>query len=247
MGLRSEARVAARGAIAVRWDESPAPELSDELRRAVDEVWQRARAERGDALHDSPILAYRGHEVHRQVSVVTGVYLPYRYYYARQHLGDVGVDIDPIGVNGMTLVSEGSRRFVVLGRRSPTVTYYPGCWECVPSGGLDRRCARPDGTVDFASMVLEEFEEELCLPREQARVGCSFGLVYDVGTRTYDVWCPIKAACSRSALADAAKQSGEYSEITFVAEDDLTATVEQLGEELIPTARPMIDLWRETR
>lgn len=235
--------IVARGRIEVRWAEPQGLGLDDATERAVNEVWTRAMARPGSGLHDSPILAFRRCEQSGSVSVIHGEYVPYRYYYARSELPNAVVPVWPIGVNGMTFVSEAAQRFLVLGRRSPAVSLYPGRWECVPSGGLDRRCAREDGSVDFTAMLVEEFEEELCLPGVNAKVGASFGFVYDQAAWTYDVCCTVEAACSKAELLEASKRSREYSELTLVGEDELDDVLERLGAKLIPTARAMIEMY----
>jgi hypothetical protein len=241
-GRETGAEVVARGRVEVCWREAAPRGPAALLDQAVDEVWGRAVCERGSELHDSPILVFRERETRGEVTVIHGEYLPYRYYYARGRLGERGPAVAPMGVNGFTLLNDGGGRYLVFGRRGPRVSWYPGLWECVPSGGLDRRCARPDGTVDFGAMLAEEFEEELCLPASTARIGGSFGIVYDRTTWTYDVCCRIEASCPRETVLEAVRRSGEYSEVRFVELDRLADTAREFGESLIPTARAMIEL-----
>jgi hypothetical protein len=243
MGDVPDVDVVVRGSVEVRWLEAAGSSPDRARERAVAEVWARALEARGGGLHDSPILVFRRIEKRQGASIVYGEYVPYRFYFARRELEDVGLEADPIGVNGMTVVSEGSSRSIVLGRRSSTVAWYPGLWEWVPSGGLDRRCARAGGVVDFAAMLLEEFEEELCLPADRARVEGAFGLVYDRATHTYDVCCKVVARSSPRELHEAVRHSGEYSELRLVPESDVAEAAKGFGEALIPTARAMAGLY----
>ena len=91
-------------------------------------------------------------------------------------------------------------------------------------------------------MLVDEFAEELCMPSVCARVGKSFGFVYDRATGTYDVCCEMEAVCSRRDLLEAVKQSNEYSELLCVDAADLGAAAARLGDELIPTAHAMIHI-----
>ena|GEM_PF-3586911 len=242
-----DAKIIARGAARLLWHAGPPPALTELQHRAVDEVWQRAVAELGDALYDAPILVYRGHETAGDLTTIHGVYQPYRYYYARYHCDRLDYELEPIGVSGLIVFSEGRARAVALGRRSENVTQYPGRWECVPSGGVDDSCARPDGTVDFTAMLLHEFEEEACLPAERARRVVPFAVIYDVLARTYDVCCEMTVTADRDELTGAMSDSDEYTEVMVVTEDELEDCLRRLGDELIPLSRAILELFRDTR
>ena len=136
---------------------------------------------------------------------------------------------------------------MALGRRSVNVTQYPGRWECVPSGGVDDSCARPDGTVDFAAMLLHEFEEEACLPAEKVRRVVPFAVIYDALARTYDVCCELTETADRDELIGAMRNSDEYTEVMVVTEDELEDCLRRLGDELIPLSRAILELFRDTR
>ena len=245
--VASDAKVITRGAARLLWRAGSSPELTELQRRAVDEVWEHAVARVGGALYDAPILVYRGHEMADDLTTIHGVYLPYRYYYARYHCDDLRYNLEPIGVSGLTIFSEGGTRAVALGRRSGDVTQYPGRWECIPSGGVDDSCARPDGTVDFTAMLLHEFEEEACLPTEKVRRVAPFAVIYDALARTYDVCCELTVTTDRDELIAAMRDSDEYTDVMVVTEDDLEDSLRRLGNELIPLSRAILDLFRNTR
>lgn len=245
MGSASDARVIARGSTRLLWQEGAPPELNAAQRRVVDKVWERGVAQLGDALHDSPILVHRGHETQGSLTTIHGDYQPYRYYYAQCRGEDIDCGMNPIGVSGLTVLCENGVQAVVLGQRGPKVAWYSGAWECVPSGGVDRSCARRDGTVDFAAMLLREFEEETCLSADTVRRVTPCALILDPAARTYDVCCELELTTTRDELVGAMSRSEEYSEVLVVAEDELEDCLRRLGDELIPLSRALIEDYRE--
>lgn len=238
-----QVRIVARDQAALRWHEGPSPAISESDRRAVDDLWHRALGASKGTLHDSPLLIYRDHETANGITTVHGVYLPYRYYYARCHDDGLSYDIKPIGVSGVCILQEGDTRAVVIGRRSASVTQYPNLWECVPSGGVDDTSAWPDGTVDFAAALLHEFEEEACLPASCVRAVTPFAVIFDTLARTYDICCEMPLDIDRGALVDAMGRSREYSEVVVVGERELNPFLARTGDRLIPLSRAILQLF----
>ncbi|MCP4594358.1 MAG: hypothetical protein GY842_26815 [bacterium] len=242
MAVEADVRVIARGDTRLCWREGTPPVLDSVQRQEVDVLWARGVAKSGSALHDSPLLAYRGHETAGGVTVIEGEFRPYRYYYAQCQRSDLDCGVDPIGVSGLMLLDEGPSQAVVIGRRSEQVSWYPGCWECVPSGGVDDTVARPDGTVDFAAMLTTEFEEEVCLPGRRIERVTPFAVIHDRRARTYDICCELPVRASREEVIEAIGASEEYSEVMVVNEADLAACLAELGGEMIALSRAIIEL-----
>jgi len=245
MSSAADIEIIARGRARLRWHREPPPQLSTDRQRVVDELWERGIAELGDALYDNPLLVYREHETAGDLTTIHGVYRSYRYYYAQAKDSNFDCGMAPIGVSGLTVFSEGETRAVAIGRRSKTVAYYAGSWECIPSGGMDDSFARADGTVDFAAMLLDEFEEEACLPPDRVRCVTPFAVIYDRIARTYDICCELPVATTRDELIAAMRRSDEYSEVMVVTENELGDCVRQLGDELIPLSRGIIEIYRQ--
>ncbi len=135
---------------------------------------------------------------------------------------------------------------MAIGRRGVTVAQYPGCWECVPSGGVDDSYALADGTVDFAAMLRHEFVEEVCLPVARIERVTPFAVIYDRLARTYDICCELRVATTGAELTAAMRRSDEYSEVLLVTEERLEDGLQQWGDELIPLSRAILELYRET-
>ncbi|MFH0983683.1 MAG: NUDIX domain-containing protein [Planctomycetota bacterium] len=246
MPLAADVEIIARGPVRLRWHAGPPPPLDAVQHRAVDDIWVHGRARLGEALYDAPILIYQDHEIAGDLTTLHGVYQPYRYYYAQCRSEGLNCGVEPIGVSGLMVLCDSGTRAVVLGRRGTTVAQYPGRWECVPSGGVDDAYACPDGTVDFAAMLLHEFEEETCLPAEHVRRVTPFAVIYDRVARTYDICCGLEVGTGRDELLGAMRHSDEYTEVRWVAQQELDDCLRQLGSQLIPLSKAILELYHET-
>ena len=242
----ADIEIVAHGRTRLYWQKGPPPPLSAEQQRAVNDLWERGTAELGDALYDNPLLVYREHQTVGDLTTIHGVYQSYRYYYAQCQDQNLDCKVNPIGVSGLTILTEGATRALVIGRRGKTVASYAGRWECVPSGGTDDSFAQADGTVDFAAMLLREFEEEACLPANRIQRVTPFAFIYDGTARTYDICCELPVATTRDEVIAAMQSSPEYSEVMVVTEDELEDCVRSLGDELIPLSRAIISVYRTT-
>lgn len=232
----------ARGDVRLLWRCEPPPRLDEIRRRALDELWLQGTAALGDALHDSPILIHRERETTDGLTTIQGTFWPYRYYFAQSRSSGLFDGVEAVGVSGLSVLGEGGRRAVALGRRTTSVAQYPGLWECIPSGGVDDSYARPDGTVDFAAMLLHEFVEEACLAADRVQRVTPFAVIYDSLARTYDICCELDVRATQAELIHAVRGSHEYSDVMIVPEDELAQCVKRLGEELVPLSRAMLEV-----
>ena len=130
------------------------PTLSESLQRAVDGLWNAARARR-PSLHDGSLFSV----ARRTDDRIVGSFVPYRHWIAQRAdptLADV-LRVQPLAVTGLTRVDGG----VLLGKRARDTTQDPGCWELVPSGGLDETSRGDGDCVLPQKQLLAELNEEL--------------------------------------------------------------------------------------
>ncbi len=92
-----------------------------------------------------------------------------------------------LGVSGRVVSHAGGQRRYLLGRRSSKVFRYKGCWEMVPSGGVDGSSWRKGGRIDLKRMLLSELREEAGLRATAVRSFRELFLAYDRGAKAWDV------------------------------------------------------------
>ena len=206
--------------------------ISAELQAQVDGIWGEEKKRKGEALFDGLILS--AIEVTR--SHLVGRWINYRYalaVYRQPDLADA-YQVNPVAVNGVTLV--GSR--VLLAKRAGFVSQSPGCWEFVPSGGIDPKASSGE-QIDYRRAILDELEEETGIDRAQAARIDPFALIFDSLTSTWELALEIRLKGDPAFPL----VSSEYEEFTWVEEEAVQQFLEGYGdEEVVPLTKVIMGL-----
>ncbi|MBN4066694.1 NUDIX hydrolase [Simkania negevensis] len=182
-------------------------QISKEQQNAADEVWQHALQTKSQ-LRDNPILCI----TKREETALHVSWLPYRLYYAQFFL-EKGCfpTLFALCVTGIVRKS----KKVLLGKRSNRVTQYPGCWECIPAGGIESAALDEEGSISPQTQLLKEFEEETGLNRDAIKQMRFASLLRDSEARCIDLCYNIFLETELSPIP-----SEEHTEVEWF---DLTA------------------------
>lgn len=193
------------------------PNLSNEVQRAVEEIWQRVpRApEPGGELFNGLVftLDLLGEDEAGRVSKVEGRFVPYSWYVAAREDAVLSrtLRLSVMGVSGLLECSEG----VVVGIRGAT-QQERGSLELVPSGTLDDSCAS-NGRIDVRAHVLKELREEIGVaPGALIAEPLPFALIQDDASGVADLGLRMRTDMSIAAI-QAAHESLECREYESVA------------------------------
>ncbi len=212
-------------------------DLAGALARIVDDEWEREQTERGVRLVNNPILSYLGFDGH----AIHGRFVEYRHYIASRRRPDLFPSrlVCAMGISGLTLVEGG----VVVAQRSPRVTCYPGMWELVPSGSIDREGLREDGTLDFRAALAAELAQEVNFVVADIAALHPYALIYDPNIRTCDIALALDTGLTAAAFMDRARarHEDEYQAVECVPIDGLDDFARRLGDSLIPTSLAMLE------
>lgn len=240
--------IVARGDVELRWEDAPDPEPRLAAReREVERIWTDAVRESGGRLFNGTLPDLVSIERRASLTVLTGRFVEYRYYYAQWRRPGLDLGIRPIGVSGVTTFDEHSGEQVVFARRARHTTQYAGMLEVVPSGTIDRSAARSDGTIDFRAKLLEEFTEETGVDAGVVASTEVLGVVMDRRDRSHDVCCLLRARVERATLLEAMARSDEYDEPVIVPRADLAAFVKARADGLVPMSLGICELLAEER
>ncbi|MCU1279435.1 MAG: hydrolase, partial [bacterium] len=214
--------------------------LDADLQQAVDASWTeelRAHPNR----FDGPLLSYLGRDGNR----LRGRFIPYRQFLAQRRSpslrGRLGVV--PLAVTGL-VVCEGH---VAWARRGDAVTQYPGWWELVPSGGIDRAQLRSDGTVDHVAQLLRELHEETGIAPSLVTRTAPLALVHDRCDDVVDIATLVEVAAAARTIAEqtVARGGAEYRALRWVARGDLAAFLAAAADPIVPCSRALCRLYCE--
>lgn len=199
-----QARLLAPGPVRIRLiaGEHPADQRHA---AAIAALWEAERARR-PALHDGALLCLEDWQAEAGGIMIAVRRRPYRSYLARTLQPGLDLDLQPLGVAGVTRLPGGW----LVGRRAPQVTAYAGLWETVPSGSLE--------DLDAAAQVRRELAEEAGLPAGTACACRPLGLLYDPADGVYDVALHLEPASGWQP-----RSNGEHDELDLLDRPGLAA------------------------
>lgn len=209
--------------------------LSRDLRSAIDRIWNDEVESRRGMLHNGEIFVLR----ECRPKEILGEFVEYKQYLAqlrnpslREGLGP----LMPLAVSGI-IEWDGA---LLFGKRTATVTSYPGHWELVPSGGISADRLGPDRSVDFKGQILAELEEELGIRPEAVSTIRPFALIRDERQGYYDICLEIGLRASAAWTDSAFLPNDEYSEILSVPKSRLAEMVVTHGVNIVPTTMAIL-------
>lgn len=207
----------------------------------VNGIWEEARSETGNELHNSKILVFDD-LVKDDILIVRGEFIEYKYYLAKFRKPEIGYVIEPVGVSGLVEIEYSDERYVLFGRRSEQLTQYTNHYELVPSGSIDIELLSEDGTVDYEGALRREFEEETGVNVDFITSLTTLGLIYDDNSGVYDVCSVIHLNCDLEVVLEGVRNSFEYVEPEFIAVSELVNFIGSV-ELIVPTSLSLLDLY----
>ncbi len=220
------------------------PPLSPALDAAVEQRWRHAcaRVEAGGAGRMFNGLVFSVDRIEPQA--ITGHLTEYRRLVAQMEdpalFADLG--IRSLSTCGVLRCSDG----VPFGQRPAAAIYQPGMWQMPPAGSVDAQAVAADGTVDLASQMRRELQEELGL--DPRRVGRPMPLcvVEHPGSHVADCGMAIGGLATHTLTgaealaAHRAAGNTEYATIRIVPDAELPDFVAWAGAALVPPAREFL-------
>ena len=204
--------------------------FTEAQRRHIEELWAAEKARRGSNLYDAPIMSFE----RRNGSRITGRFLQYKELMAVRRDPEIlpGREVLTIGVNG--LIVAGGR--AVFAQRARHVTGYPGFYEAIPSGGVDKTFLA-GGQVDYRAHLAKELLEETGVGSAHIRSMETFAFILDRDDRAYDICVEIKTNLDAGSFSDLVRSSGqhEYDHFEYVPLYDLNHFVTDFRARILPT------------
>lgn len=197
-----------------------APTVSPDIEARVDEIWQREKQLRSHELYNGRLFSIG----HCDARTIVGWISEYRYFLAQRREPNLhaALKINPLAVTGILSCPDG----VLFGRRSDRSEMDAGCWELVPSGGVDDTAVGSAGRVSIERSILTELEEETGIgASELSAHSRAVALVEDPQSHVTDVGIMLATTSSAAQIQRrfAALEKREYSELEIVAPADVGA------------------------
>ncbi|GAB4238394.1 MAG: hypothetical protein Tsb0021_18130 [Chlamydiales bacterium] len=146
---------------------------------------------------------------------ISGYFIPYKFFWGLHsfpHHKALSF-IKPLGISGFTKCKDK----ILIGKRSETVTQFPGYFEFAPSGSLSSEW-RTGNIVDFSGCLINELEEETGITSSHVTELFPFILIEDVEKRVLDLCVEIQTDEKTERLI---RTSSEYRELYWIEESGL--------------------------
>ncbi len=148
--------------------------------------------------------------------------------------------ITPLAVSGIVFYQENNSKIFYVGKRSETVTQYPGYYEFIPSGSIDAKNLVPNQPVDYSNQLIIELKEELSVPVEDIKSQNAFCLIFDEIDRVYDIGIEIEVLKSKIKTDEAEYTAAQKLPLNSVAEY-------VKGKDVVNTSRKLFEAWSSSR
>ena len=181
------------------------PVFSDREKESIEEIWNK----RPKHIFNGTVLAYSGCHYENGKLIVNCYLTEYKYVYS------IRKRITPIAVSGICL-DKNDNTIVSIRNK---VTDYSGCYELIPSGGIDSKYVQND-VHGYKRQLLDEFCEEIgsSVSKEKVLGIDVLGICFDSSSNTMDICMKIHYADSFVDL-NLDGNNDEYSSQSTLIED----------------------------
>lgn len=215
-----------------------APPIGPDIEARVDEIWRREKELRPSDLYNGRLFSVD----HCDAKTIVGWISEYRYFLAQQREPSLhaALKIKPLAVTGILSCPDG----VLFGRRSDRSEMDAGCWELVPSGGVEDTAVGSTGQVSLERSILIELEEEIGIgASELSAHSKAVALVEDPQSHVTDVGIMLSIASSAALIQRcfAELENREYSELKIVAPAEVRAFRRDWADSLGAVSAALLD------
>lgn len=193
---------------------------------AIESAWRKTLTEKPE-LFNGRLPVFDSMDKQTSPGRVNVSFTDFRILLAKKSVPELSKFVSPVGVSG--IVRSGTK--YLIAKRASNLHSYPGFWEFVPSGHIEEKQVRPDGTIDFKSQLLDEFTEETSVNKNVIEKIQTLGLIHDCGSDVYDVVCQIDAEFEVSDC-----QSKEYSDFLLIDQGNLATHLAENRSNTVPTS-----------
>jgi len=215
-------------------------ECVNNKKNEIEQAWEKEQERRNKKLFNGNILNLAIIEQQTADSrlILQCHTVEYKHYLAQR--SGIDLEITPLAVSGIVFYQENNSKIFYIGKRSETVTQYPGYYEFIPSGSIDAKNLVPNQPVDYSKQLIIELKEELSVPVEDIKSHKAFCLIFDEIDRVYDIGIEIEVLKS--------KIKTDKAEYTAAQRLPLSSVAEYVkGKNVVNTSRKLFEAWSSVR
>ena len=202
------------------------PDINSSQKQTIENLWDAELKKR--KLFNGKIVSYESHNKIGDILNIECFITQYKYFFAQLRSPELKLKITPIGVSG--IIIDEDKNTVLAVRHN--VTEYEGFYEFIPAGSIDPS-KRKNDLILFQEQLIEEFEEETQLKKENIKNIEPYCLMLDRNHGVYDICSKIFSKGNIDYLMKA-KENEEYRDIEIINLENIRNKVEK--NNCVPTS-----------
>lgn len=202
------------------------PDINSSQKQTIENLWNAELKKR--KLFNGKIVSYKSHNKNGDILNIECFITQYKYFFAQLRSTELKLKITPIGVSG--IIIDEDKNTVLAVRHN--VTEYEGFYEFIPAGSIDSS-KRKNNLILFQEQLIEEFEEETQLKKENIKNIEPCCLILDRNHGVYDICSKIFNKGNINYLMKA-KENEEYRDIEIINLENIRNKIEK--NNCVPTS-----------
>jgi len=244
MNYMSDYQIVTGGDIVLHYQENSL-KYSSQIEEKISQIWENELKKKNPNIFNDKVLSFLKISEKNNQKIIDVTYVDYKTILADRKDSSLSLNVNQIGVSGITILKENNQ--VLFSQRAPTITEYLGYFELVPSGNLDTSVLENDGTINFKSKIISEFEEETGLSKKSINNLKTLCLVKDNINHVYDVCCLLEIDINEGQLESSFNKVSEYEKPIFVPVKELSEFSKKNSDKLVPTSKAIIDYYLKNK
>lgn len=204
--------------------------------RRVEDIWRLEQERRGGALFNGRVFSVDRWQDGR----IEGNFVDYMWLLAqwRDPRLFLELEVTSLSVSGLLTGPSG----IAFGRRGRQTSQNPGCWELIPSGGIDEGCIDAAGVPQADRQILSELDEELGLTPQEVEAPRAFLLIEDGEAHVVDIGYELTTALDGKAIEQrfAALAEPEYEALEIVPWPALPAFLAEHERQIVGVSKLLL-------
>lgn len=213
--------------------------ISDEKKKQISHYWNNVIKSRNESIHNDQVLHFVRINPNNNTEIEVS-YTDYKNIIVDREFLNFELNIFQVGVSGLILNKNNHDSSILFAKRSNDVTEYPNFYELVPSGNLDKLVLLNDGTIDYTTKIIQEFEEETGLSSSIIDNLTPVCFVKDNHNHVFDICCILEINIEPQLIIKSFKTISEFNSPHFVSLDNLKSFMEENHSKIVPTSKALI-------
>jgi len=204
----------------VSMEDNNLPVLEPEIDIRVGEIWDLAVKKRDRGVYNSKVVTVATSDCPLESAITRAEFTEYRRVLAQLEDPSLftNLEIYPLAVTGFINCADG----ILIGKRGE-VSQDSGCWEVLPSGGIEESCVRENGVVDLSCQLRCEFNEEVGENLPELEDITPIFWIVEEQTHVVDIVLRATIPCTLGEILDSAgkNENNEYLNIDAVSNSSI--------------------------